>query len=122
MYKVIVIDDEMLVRRGIVMETDWQALNCVVVAEAGNGIEGLEAVRKYHPDLLICDIRMPKMTGSEFLHYLKSNELFKHIPVMMLSSEESTTERIRLLEEGAVDYILKPFNPMELKVRLKKFI
>lgn len=41
---------------------------------------------------------------------------------MMLSCEESTTERIRLLEEGAVDYILKPFNPMELKVRLKKFI
>ena len=39
---------------------------------------------------------------------------------MMLSSEESTTERIRLLEEGAVDYILKPFNPMELKVRLKE--
>ena len=38
MYKVIVIDDEMLVRRGIVMETDWQALNCVVVAEAGNEI------------------------------------------------------------------------------------
>ena len=37
MYKVIVIDDEMLVRRGIVMETDWQVLNCVVVAEAGNG-------------------------------------------------------------------------------------
>ena len=74
------------------------------------------------PDLIISDIRMPKMTGSEFLHYLKSNELFKHIPVMMLSSEESTTERIRLLEEGAVDYILKPFNPMELKVRLKKFI
>ena len=51
------------------------------------------------PDLIISDIRMPKMTGSEFLHYLKSNELFKHIPVMMLSSEESTTERIRLLEE-----------------------
>ena len=57
MYKVIVIDDEMLVRRGIVMETDWQALNCVVVAEAGNGIEGLEAVRKYHPDLL--NLRYP---------------------------------------------------------------
>ena len=39
MYKVIVIDDEMLVRRGIVMETDWQALNCVVVAEAGMGLK-----------------------------------------------------------------------------------
>lgn len=69
------------------------------------------------PDLIISDIRMPKMTGSEFLHYLKSNELFKHIPVMMLSSEEVLLNVSDLLEEGAVDYILKPFNPMELKVQ-----
>ena len=86
----------------------------------------LKAIEWLHegnePNLIISDIRMPKMTGSEFLSYLKSNELFKHIPVMMLSSEESTTERIRLLEEGVVDYILKPFNPMELKVRLQKFL
>ena len=49
------------------------------------------------PDLIISDIRMPEMRGDEFLHYLKHNELFKDIPVIMLSSEESTTERIRLL-------------------------
>ena len=66
------------------------------------------------PALIISDIRMPKMTGSEFLAYLKSNSLFKDIPVVMLSSEESTTERINLLEAGAEDFILKPFNPMEL--------
>ena len=54
---------------------------------------------------------MPKMTGSEFLAYLKGNSLFKDIPVVMLSSEESTTERINLLEAGAEDFILKPFNP-----------
>ena len=52
------------------------------------------------PALIISDIRMPKMTGSEFLAYLKSNSLFKDIPVVMLSSEESTTERINLLEAG----------------------
>ncbi len=74
------------------------------------------------PDLIISDIRMPEMRGDEFLHYLKSNGLFSHIPVIMLSSEESTSERIRLLEEGADDYILKPFNPMELKIRIKKII
>ena len=56
------------------------------------------------PALIISDIRMPKMTGSEFLAYLKSNSLFKDIPVVMLSSEESTTERINLLEAGAEDF------------------
>ena len=74
------------------------------------------------PALIISDIRMPKMTGSEFLAYLKGNSLFKDIPVVMLSSEESTTERINLLEAGAEDFILKPFNPMELKARIKKFL
>ena len=74
------------------------------------------------PDLIISDIHMPHMRGNEFLYYLKGNELFKHIPVMMLSSEESTVERILLLEAGAADYILKPFNPLELRARIKKYI
>lgn len=74
------------------------------------------------PDLVISDIRMPEMRGDEFLTYLKNNALFKHIPVVMLSSEDSTSERVRLLEEGAEDYIVKPFSPIELKVRIKKLI
>ena len=74
------------------------------------------------PDLIISDIRMPFMTGDQFLHYMKSNDLYKSIPIVMLSSEESTTERIRLLEVGAEDYILKPFNPLELRIRIKKII
>ena len=52
----------------------------------------------------------------------QQNDLFKHIPVIMLSSEDSTSERIKLLEVGAADYIVKPFNPMELKIRIKKII
>lgn len=74
------------------------------------------------PDLIISDIRMPEMRGDEFLRYVKTNDMFKTIPIIMLSSEDSTSERIRLLSEGADDYIVKPFNPMELKVRLKKII
>ncbi len=74
------------------------------------------------PDLIISDIRMAEMTGDVFLDYLKNNDLTKNIPVMMLSSEDSTTERIRLLENGAADYVVKPFNPLELKVRIKKII
>lgn len=75
-----------------------------------------------NPDLIISDIRMPEMTGDKFLDYLKCNELFKAIPVIMLSSEDSTSERIRLLENGADDYILKPFNPLEIRIRIKKII
>ena len=74
------------------------------------------------PDLIISDIRMPEMRGDEFLMLLKQDELFRQIPVIMLSSEDSTSERIRLLESGADDYIVKPFNPMELKLRVKKLI
>ena len=65
---------------------------------------------------------MPFMTGEEFLAYIKKNELFKSIPVVILSSEDNSINRIRLLENGAEDFILKPFNPMELKVRLKKIL
>ena len=79
-----------------------------------NPIKAIEWLNEGNvPDLIISDIRMPEMMG---------DELFKSIPIIMLSSEESTTERIRLLEEGAADYILKPFNPLELKVRIKKII
>ena len=64
----------------------------------------------------------PGMRGDDFLEWIKQNELFRHIPVIMLSSEDSTSERIRLLEIGAEDYIVKPFNPMELKIRVKKIL
>ena len=74
------------------------------------------------PDLIISDIYMPNMSGVEFLDYLKKNDLFKSIPFVILSSEDSTSQKIALLEKGADDYISKPFNPMELKVRLRKII
>ena len=119
--RIIIVEDEIKIREGMGKLIE-SLTDHIVLGEASDGEEGLDLVLRFKPDLVITDIRMPKMTGSEFLSYLKSNELFKHIPVMMLSSEESTTERIRLLEEGAVDYILKPFNPMELKVRLQKFL
>ncbi len=118
MYKVIVIDDEMLVRRGIVMETDWQALNCVVVAEAGNGIEGLEAVRKYHPDLLICDIRMPKMDGIEMLERLRQAGKTTHVIILTAYDSFSYVQTALRLE--AVDYLLKPFHDGDLEKAVQR--
>lgn len=84
-------------------------------------VKGIDWLLEGHiPDLIILDIRMPEMSGDQFLRYIKRNGLFKDIPVIILSGEESSAVRIRMLEEGADDYILKPFNPMELKVRIRK--
>lgn len=113
MYKVIVIDDETLVRRGIVMETDWQALDCMVVAEADNGIEGLEAIRKYHPDLLICDIRMPKMDGIEMLKELRAEG--NDVSVIFLTAYSEFSYAQSALKLLASDYLLKPFGDGELE-------
>lgn len=93
MYKVVVIDDEMLVRKGIVLETDWKSLDCTVVAEAGNGLEGIEAVHKYNPDLLICDIKMPKMDGIEMLRQLRKEEM-RSVLFSLLLMENLSTHRV----------------------------
>lgn len=74
------------------------------------------------PDLIISDLNMPYMSGEEFLKYIKASEKYKDIKVIILSSNDSTTEKIRLLEIGANDYVIKPFNPVELNVRVKKLL
>lgn len=117
--KILLIDDKASIAKvvSIYLGKEYDFTYCE------NPIKAIEWLHEGNmPDLIISDIRMPEMMGDEFLLYMKHYELFKSIPIIMLSSEESTTERIRLLEEGAADYILKPFNPLELKVRIKKII
>lgn len=88
-----------------------------------NPLEAIEWIRNHQlPDLILSDIRMPQMRGDEFLLKMKSDENYQHIPIVMLSGEDSTTERNRLLQDGAADYIVKPFNPLELKTRLKRIV
>lgn len=74
------------------------------------------------PDLIISDILMPNMRGDQFLDIIQRDSRLRAIPVVMLSSEDSSSERIRLLESGAYDYIVKPFNPTELKIRIGKIL
>ena len=120
MFKVIVIDDEKLVRQGIVMETDWKELDCVVVAEADNGLDGLYAVRKYNPELVICDIRMPKMDGIEMLKILREEN--NYVSVIFLTAYGEFSYAQSALKLLASDYILKPFGDGELEEAVKKVL
>ncbi len=113
MLKILVIDDENVVRNGIVLETDWAALDCEVVAEATNGEEGLAAIEKYHPDIVISDIRMPKMDGIEMLKQLR--EKGDQTYVIFLSAYNEFTYAQQAVRYNATDYLLKPYDDGDLE-------
>ena len=88
-----------------------------------SSIEALEWLENNNiPDLIISDIRMPLMSGVELVDKLKSNNKLKFIPIIILSAEDDSAMRINLLRKGCDDYIVKPFNPLELKVRIKRIL
>jgi DNA-binding response OmpR family regulator len=116
--KILVVDDKSVIAKVVSMYL--KEYDCIYHSSALQSIKWL--ANNDLPDLIVTDLRMPEMSGREFLKYLKSNEFYKNIPVIILSSEDSTSDRIKLLEEGAVDYIVKPFNPIELKMRIKNVL
>lgn len=71
MLKIVVIEDEELVHRGIVLAVDWTALDCIIVGEATNGEDGITEVERYNPGIIITDIKMPKMDGLEMVRQLR---------------------------------------------------
>ena len=121
MLKVLVVEDEEMIRKGIVLAVDWAALDCVVVGEASNGAQALEAVERYDPSLIITDLKMPVMDGLEMLRQLRErgNNAF----VIILTAYESFSYAQTALRLGAVDFLLKPFHDGELEqavTRLKQ--
>jgi DNA-binding response OmpR family regulator len=85
-----------------------------------DGQEGLEWLQEgNNPDLIISDVNMPNISGEDFLKQIKVSALFKDIPVIMLSGIENSAERIKMLKLGADDYMIKPFNPEELKLKIE---
>ena len=88
-----------------------------------NGLEAIEWMQMGNiPDLILTDIQMPKMDGLKFLQIIKESGVFSEIPVIVLSSRESSENRIECLKQGAADYISKPFNPEELLVRVERLL
>lgn len=120
MYKVVVVEDEKLVRQGIILSTNWKAIDCMVVGEAENGAEGLEIIRKCTPDIVITDICMPGMTGIEMVEGLKEDE---HIPmVIFLTAYDDFSYAQQAIRLEVCDYILKPFKDGELEKSILRLI
>ena len=105
--------EEDLVRKGIVLTVDWAGAGCAVVGEAANGEEGLEVIRRYRPDLIVTDIRMPKLDGIEMLRRLREEGNRAHVVFLTAYSDFSYAQSA--LKLGAADYLLKPFHDGELE-------
>lgn len=92
------------------------------IIEAENGKKGLKKALEYVPDLIISDVIMPEMVGTELCAKVKENLKTSHIPVILLTSRSSLIYKIEGLENGADDYISKPFNLKEFKLRIKNLL
>lgn len=85
-----------------------------------NGLEALSFLQNGNiPDLIISDLNTPNLNGLELLEQIKVSNFFNSIPVIILSGDESSEKRIKCLNAGADDYIVKPFNPSELEARIR---
>ena len=113
MLRVLVVEDEEMIRKGIVLATDWQSLGCVVVGEAANGEEGILQAEACKPSLIITDLKMPKMDGLEMISRLR--EAGCEAYVIILTAYDSFTYAQTAIRLGAVDFLLKPFHDGDLE-------
>ncbi len=114
--KVLVADDD---KNVITIIRDSLPQDTFEILEAANGKETLGVVFAESPDILILDIMMPDMDGYEICEELKEHESTRNLPILILSAKTSIDDKLRAMECGIDDYIVKPFDPRELKARIK---
>ena len=119
MAKILIAEDERDIRDLITFTLTFGGYQVVAAA---NGEEALEKARVEIPDLILMDVRMPKMTGYEACQEMKKDDRIKHIPVVFLSAKGQDSEVATGLDVGAVEYILKPFAPDQLTARVNELL
>ena len=119
MAKILIAEDEPDIRNLITFTLRFAGHE---VTAAQNGEEALELALTVMPDLILMDVRMPRMDGYEACKRMKADEKIQHIPVVFLSAKGQEAEVQTGLKAGAEEYILKPFSPDELTDRVKALV
>ena len=117
--RILIVDDEYIMRRGIRFMLNWEEQGFEVVGEASNGKEALEMIEDLKPHIVFCDIVMPVMDGIDFIKI--AHRRHPDIQILILSGYDKFEYVRQALLNGAADYILKPtLNPEELTKLLNK--
>ncbi|WP_308652900.1 helix-turn-helix domain-containing protein [uncultured Anaerococcus sp.] len=114
MIKVLIVEDENLIRKKLLHFIDYDALGMVVVADGTNGLEGVDLIKKYQPDIVLADINMPEKDG---LDMIKETLDYDYIAII-ISGYDYFSYAQRALKYGVTDYLLKPINLDDLKEAL----
>ena len=109
--KTLIIDDEAPIR--LLCKVNLEAEG-IEVLEAGDGVTGLEVARSERPDAILLDVMMPGLDGWNVAEQLLADESTSAIPIIFLTARADLRDRVRGMDAGGLDYITKPFNPLEL--------
>ncbi len=118
MYRILIVDDEPLVRRGIKNSVNWNQQGVEMVAEAANGVEALSQVLENVPDVVLLDINMPRMDGLEFASIVKKQ--YPHIRIVIITGYNDFEYVRSALRAGVDDYILKPITKEDVQNIINK--
>jgi len=118
-FKILVVDDDWLNRE--LLETYLKNAG-YKVETASDGAKALKMAVDSPPDLVLCDVQMPRLTGYEVCQALKSNPVTQFLPVVMVTALDSDDEKIRAVEAGADDFVTKPFNTILLLTRVRSLL
>jgi twitching motility two-component system response regulator PilG len=116
--KILVVDDSNTIRRSAEIFLK-QGQHEVMLAE--DGFDALAKVSDYHPDLIFCDILMPRLDGYQTCAIIKRNVKFANVPIVMLSSKDGVFDKARGRMVGAQDYLTKPFTKDQLLKAVEQF-
>ena len=119
MAKILIAEDERDIRDLVAFTLRFAGFEVVAVE---NGAEAVDAAAVEMPDLILMDVRIPKMTGYEACQKIKADNRVNHIPVVFLSAKGQDSEIQAGIDAGASDYLLKPFAPMELTEKIKELL
>ncbi len=117
--RILIVDDEADIRDILRFTLEGEGYE---IYEASNGEEGLQQIQRVSPHLILLDFMMPRLTGTEVCQILKKDILLQHLPVIILTSKKEITDKVEGIEAGADDYIVKPFDPLELVARVRMIL
>lgn len=118
--KVLVVDDSATMRSLLV--STLEEIDGIETVQASNGFEALKALPMQPFDLVLTDINMPQINGLEIVHFIKNNETYRNIPLIIVSTEHGQADIRKGLALGAQKYITKPFDPEQVKKTVKELL